>query len=155
MDLSPFMIRIVRRFTNFLGLPAMPSRIKFATEKRESTYMTNKRIIAAVAMMMTASIAMNAQNTENEADKKESRISNALGRLTIGGYGEAVMSRNFYSSISTATVIRKPIRTTNRMAVSTFPHVTLNLGYDFGKAGQWGMEIDSDMAEQNRRRDRR
>lgn len=40
---------------------------------------------------------MNAQNTENEADKKESCISNALGRLTIGGYGEAVMSRNFYS----------------------------------------------------------
>lgn len=84
-------------------------------------------------MMMTASIAMNAQNTENEADKKESRISNALGRLTIGGYGEAVMSRNFYSQHFNR--YRDPETYKNDKSHGRFdlPHVTLNLGYDFGK----------------------
>ena len=125
MALSPFMIRIVRRFTNFLGLPMMPARNKFATENRESKYMANKRIIAAVAMMMTASIAMSAQSAENKADEKESRISNALGRLTIGGYGEAVMSRNFYSQHFNR--YRDPETYKNDKSHGRFdlPHVTL------------------------------
>ena len=104
--------------------------------------MANKQIIAAVTMMMTASIAMSAQSTENETDKKESRISNALGRLTIGGYGEAVMSRNFYSQHFNR--YRDPETYKNDKSHGRFdlPHVTLNLGYDFGKGWTMGMEIE-------------
>ena len=104
--------------------------------------MANKQIIAAVAMMMTASIAMSAQSTENETDKKESRIGNALGRLTIGGYGEAVMSRNFYSQHFNR--YRDPETYKNDKSHGRFdlPHVTLNLGYDFGKGWTMGMEIE-------------
>ena len=85
---------------------------------------------------------MSAQNTENEADKKESRISNALGRLTIGGYGEAVMSRNFYSQHFNR--YRDPETYKNDKSHGRFdlPHVTLNLGYDFGKGWTMGMEIE-------------
>ena len=54
--------------------------------------MVNKYIFAA-AVIMTASLAANAQ--DKEIEKTVSRANNASSRLSIGGYGEAVMSREF------------------------------------------------------------
>ncbi len=62
-------------------------------------------------------------------------------RLTIGGYGEAVMSRNFYSD--------NYLRYTNaekyadgRHGRFDLPHVVLWLGYDFGRGWSLGTEIE-------------
>ena len=57
--------------------------------------MVNKYIFAA-AVMMTASLAANAQNEETEdlkpedakTEKTVSRVNNALSRLSIGGYAK-------------------------------------------------------------------
>ena len=62
-------------------------------------------------------------------------------RLSIGGYGEAVYSRNFYSD--------KYLRYTDpesykndRHGRFDLPHVVIYLGYDFGKGWSMGTEIE-------------
>jgi len=63
-------------------------------------------------------------------------------RLTIGGYGEAVMTRNFYSD----NIYRysRPYEHKNDDSNGQFdlPHIVINLGYDFGKGWSMGMEIE-------------
>ena len=62
--------------------------------------------------------------------------------LTIGGYGEAVMTRNFYSQ--SFNRYKKPELYTNDSSHGRFdlPHVCLNIGYDFGKGWTMGSEIE-------------
>jgi len=65
-------------------------------------------------------------------------------RLTIGGYGEAVYSYNFYSDAwnryKTAANIENYKGAHHGRA--DLPHVTLYLGYDFGKGWSMGSEIE-------------
>ncbi|MBO4607922.1 MAG: hypothetical protein J5682_08495 [Prevotella sp.] len=66
----------------------------------------------------------------------------ALSRLHIGGYGEAVMSRNFYSQ--SFNRYKKPENYANDHSHGRFdlPHVCLNFGYDFGQGWTMGSEIE-------------
>ena len=63
-------------------------------------------------------------------------------KLTIGGYGEAVMTRNFYSQ--SFNRYKKPENYANDNSHGRFdlPHVVLNLGYDFGHGWTMGSEIE-------------
>lgn len=63
-------------------------------------------------------------------------------RLTVGGYGEAVMTRNFYSDSYlryTHAASKKDAKSHGRFDL---PHVVLYLGYDFGKGWSLGTEIE-------------
>lgn len=63
-------------------------------------------------------------------------------RLTIGGYGEAVMTRNFYSDHFNR--YSDPAGHANDRSSGQFdlPHVVVNLGYDFGHGWSMGTEIE-------------
>ncbi len=63
-------------------------------------------------------------------------------RLHIGGYGEAVMTRNFYSQ--SFNRYKKPENYIHDKSHGRFdlPHVCLNIGYDFGKGWTMGSEIE-------------
>lgn len=65
-----------------------------------------------------------------------------LSRLYIGGYGEAVLTRNFYSQ--SFNRYKKPENYTNDKSHGRFdlPHVCLNLGYNFGKGWTLGAEVE-------------
>ena len=65
-----------------------------------------------------------------------------LSRLHIGGYGEAMMTRNFYSQ--SFNRYKSPENYANDKSHGRFdlPHVSLNLGYDFGKGWTMGSEIE-------------
>ncbi len=67
---------------------------------------------------------------------------NTPQRLSLGGYGEAVMSRNFYSEHFNR--YRFPDEHKDDASHGRFdlPHVTLNLGYDFGHGWTMGMEVE-------------
>ncbi len=67
---------------------------------------------------------------------------NQLSRLSIGGYGEAVMTRNFYSQ--SFNRYKKPENYVDDKSHGRFdlPHVCLNIGYDFGKGWTMGSEIE-------------
>ena len=66
----------------------------------------------------------------------------ALSRLHVGGYGEAVMTRNFYSQ--SFNRYKKPENYADDKSHGRFdlPHICLNLGYDFGKGWTLGSEIE-------------
>ena len=63
-------------------------------------------------------------------------------RLHIGGYGEAVMTRNFFSQ--SFNRYNAPERYNNDDSHGRFdlPHVTFYLGYDFGHGWSLGSEIE-------------
>lgn len=63
-------------------------------------------------------------------------------RLSIGGYGEVAMTRNFYSDHFNR--YRYPEQHKNDKSHGQFdlPHVVLNLGYDFGRGWTMGTEIE-------------
>lgn len=62
--------------------------------------------------------------------------------LRIGGYGEAVISRNFFSQ--SFNRYNAPARYKDDASHGRFdlPHVTFNLGYDFGKGWTFGSEVE-------------
>lgn len=64
------------------------------------------------------------------------------GSLHIGGYGEAVMSRNFFSQ--SFNRYNAPARYKDDGSHGRFdlPHVTFNIGYDFGKGWSLGSEVE-------------
>lgn len=67
---------------------------------------------------------------------------NAMSRLHMGGYGEAVMSRNFYSQ--SFNRYNAPARYKDDESHGRFdlPHVTFNLSYDFGHGWSFGSEVE-------------
>lgn len=73
---------------------------------------------------------------------KTDKQKNMLSRLHVGGYGEAVMTRNFYSQ--SFNRYKKPENYANDESHGRFdlPHVCLNINYDFGKGWTIGSEIE-------------
>ena len=63
-------------------------------------------------------------------------------RLSVGGYGEAVFSRNFYSDH--VSRYSQPEEHKNDPSHGRFdiPHAVIYLGYDFGKGWTFGTEIE-------------
>ncbi len=77
-----------------------------------------------------------------KCDEKKTQAPSALSRFTIGGYGEAVMSRNFYSQHFNRYKTPELYKDDKSHGRFDLPHVTLNLGYDFGHGWTMGMEIE-------------
>ena len=104
------------------------------------------------AIIALLSLSVMAQETEEknidaktgatEQVSKKDKLTNALSRLHIGGYGEAVMTRNFYSQ--SFNRYKKPELYANDKSHGRFdlPHICLNIGYDFGKGWTMGSEIE-------------
>lgn len=92
----------------------------------------DKIILSALTALLVTGFTVSAQE----------KTDNALSRLSVGGYGEAVMSRNFYSQHFNR--YRDPLTYKDDKSHGRFdlPHVTLNLGYDFGRGWTMGMEIE-------------
>ena len=82
------------------------------------------------------------QASKETSEERVSRFMNAVSRLHIGGYGEAVLTRNFYSQ--SFNRYKYPERYKNDPSHGRFdlPHVCLNIGYDFGKGWTFGSEIE-------------
>lgn len=79
---------------------------------------------------------------EKNTEGKTAKFLDAVSRLHIGGYGEAVMTRNFYSQ--SFNRYKNPENYANDKSHGRFdlPHVCLNIGYDFGKGWTFGSEIE-------------
>ena len=63
-------------------------------------------------------------------------------RLTVGGYGEAVYTRNFYSDNMFRYSHADRYKDSPSHGRLDLPHVVINLGYDFGKGWSMGSEIE-------------
>lgn len=108
-----------------------------------------KRTVLILFTIYFSLLAAKAQDTGVDATTgatqqvaKTEKRSDALSRLHIGGYGEAVMTRNFYSQ--SFNRYKKPENYVNDKSHGRFdlPHVVINIGYDFGKGWTLGSEIE-------------
>lgn len=96
--------------------------------------------VGILAGMLTTCGVSTANAQTSAAD---SVMSHAKGnKLSVGGYGEVVYSRNFYSD----NVYRysEPSKYKNDDSHGRFdvPHAVIYLGYDFGKGWSMGSEIE-------------
>lgn len=66
----------------------------------------------------------------------------STSKLHIGGYGEATASRNFYSEHFNRYKFPDQHKDDPSHGRMDLPHVTLNLGYDFGHGWSMGMEVE-------------
>ena len=92
----------------------------------------------ACAAAMCAPLAAHAQTAT--ADSVMQHVSG--NRLSIGGYGEVALSRNFYSDSGnrySSASRRKNDPSHGRFDI---PHAVIYLGYDFGKGWTLGTEIE-------------
>ena len=89
------------------------------------------------AILNTAN-AQQADNTEKE--EKEIRIS--LSRLTLGGYGEAVATRNFFSDNINRYTHASSYKDAKSHGRVDMPHVTFMVGYEFGKGWRMNAEVE-------------
>ena len=115
-----------------------------------------KRNVLMVTLGLTLCIpAARADNGEADAAREVKKLKSAecvqMGevqeqaprkkRLTVGGYGEAVYSRNFYSDNYLRYDSPQNYKG-DKHGRFDLPHVVLMLGYDFGKGWSTGMEIE-------------
>lgn len=84
-----------------------------------------------MAAALTAPVDMAAQQSGEKAS-----------RLSLGGYGEAMMTRNFYSDNIYRYTRASDHKDDGSHGRFDLPHVTLNIGYDFGHGWTMGSEIE-------------
>lgn len=87
---------------------------------------------ALALAMMGVTVSATAQSSSAEK----------ASRLSLGGYGEAVMSRNFYSDNIYRYTRADDHKDDPSHGRFDLPHVTLNIGYDFGHGWTMGSEIE-------------
>lgn len=81
--------------------------------------------------------------SRQNGQEKELTVDRRKPRLTIGGYGEAAYSHNFYSDKYTRYTAKDPsIYKGESHGRFDLPHVVIFLGYDFGKGWTMGSEIE-------------
>lgn len=95
-------------------------------------------------LSLSLSVSALAQDKEN-ADtviNVKSAERNLPSRLTLGGYGEAVMTANMFSQHFNR--YKQPARYADDRGHGRFdlPHVCFNLGYDFGNGWTLGTEVE-------------
>lgn len=89
-----------------------------------------------VAAWFAGTMSAAAHPDEQDAAKVESK-----SRLSVGGYGEAVMTRNFFSDSYLRYVSPEKYKNQSHGRFD-LPHVVIFLGYDFGKGWSMGSEIE-------------
>ncbi|MCM1355206.1 MAG: hypothetical protein NC212_02230 [Staphylococcus sp.] len=96
-----------------------------------------KSIIGALfATLFAVALPAAAHPDEQDAGKSGSK-----SRLSVGGYGEAVMTRNFFSDSYLRYVSPEKYKDQSHGRFD-LPHVVIYLGYDFGKGWSMGTEIE-------------
>lgn len=108
-------------------------------------------------MMLAAGLSLNAvaetiSNTTNEqktgvndtdANTEQTETTEKKhSRFQLGGYGEAVMSRNFYSDNVFRYSHAQDYKDAHSHGRFDLPHVVLMLNFDFGKGWTMGSEIE-------------
>ena len=91
----------------------------------------------------------NAQNYNSSIEKESSNLLSSAGlnkpekpRLTIGGYGEAIYSRHFYSDNVFRYSQAEKYKDAPSYGRIDLPHAVIMMGYDFGKGWTLGTEIE-------------
>lgn len=98
-------------------------------------------LAAYSANALADNVADNDKETGN-TERTEEKTSQTKSRLTLGGYGEAVMMRNFFSDNYLRYTSAEKYKDASSHGRFDLPHVVLFIGYDFGNGWTMGSEIE-------------
>ena len=103
-----------------------------------------KRFLLTLMLGTALSFATYAQQSEAHSNNEvqTTQSSEKPSRLTIGGYGEAVYTRNFFSDKYLRYTDAGTYKDDKSHGRFDLPHVVLWLGYDFGRGWSLGTEIE-------------
>ena len=109
--------------------------------------MINKILYSSLTLLLLGTLNVNADNllekkTDDDNATTTEEVESAKHRLIIGGYGEAVASRMFYSNNYKRYTSADLYKNDKGFGQFDLPHVVLYLGYDFGKGWSLGTEIE-------------
>lgn len=106
-----------------------------------------KKILSILFLTLSSLTAMPQENDKNSGCQntddcchKETTVKES--RLTLGGYGEAVFTRNFFSDNYLRYTDADTYRDADSHGRFDLPHAVVYLGYDFGKGWSFGTEIE-------------
>ena len=90
-----------------------------------------------------AALCLAAGNAQAQTSAADSVYQHAKGnRLSIGGYGEVALSRNFYSDIVYRYKSPKDYKNDPSHGRFDVPHAVIYISYDFGKGWSMSSEIE-------------
>ena len=109
--------------------------------------MIKKLLLSSLLCLAMGTTSMSADNLLEKKQTTGHETETELAdrpkqRLTIGGYGEAVASRMFYSNNYKRYTSADLYKNDQGFGQFDLPHVVLYLGYDFGKGWSLGTEIE-------------
>ena len=93
-----------------------------------------KYILFLIAFLLACPLVGYAQ-----VKKDSTRVQKILGRLTVGGYGEVALTRNFFSD-NVYRYSQPEAHKGEQHGRFDIPHAVIYLGYDFGKG--WSMQTE-------------
>lgn len=92
---------------------------------------------------MSAALVAGLATVSAQTVAADSVMQHANGkRLSVGGYGEVAMSRNFYSDHVSRYSLADEHKNDPSHGRFDIPHAVIYLGYDFGKGWTMGTEIE-------------
>ena len=92
---------------------------------------------------MTAALVAGLATASAQTVAADSVMQHVNGkRLSVGGYGEVAMSRNFYSDHVSRYSLADEHKNDPSHGRFDIPHAVIYLGYDFGKGWTMGTEIE-------------
>ena len=92
---------------------------------------------------MSAALVAGLATTSAQTVAADSVMQHVNGkRLSVGGYGEVAMSRNFYSDHVSRYSLADEHKNDPSHGRFDIPHAVIYLGYDFGKGWTMGTEIE-------------
>jgi hypothetical protein len=106
-----------------------------------------KKIFTALCLLCMSCVAF-AQQAEYQNDSlqkvllKHENFLDAISRLTLGGYGEAIYKRNFFSDNINRYSHASDYKNAPSNGRFDLPHITLLIGYEFGKGWRFSSEIE-------------
>ena len=96
-----------------------------------------KRIVFTL-LVMASCLAGHAQESSADSTQQQKKVS----RLSVGGYGEANFTRNFFSDHVSRYSQPEAHKDDPSHGRFDIPHAVIYLGYDFGKGWSFGTEIE-------------
>ena len=93
--------------------------------------------------LMSAALVADLASTNAQTVAADSVMQHVNGkRLSVGGYGEVALSRNFYSDHVSRYSLADEHKKDPSHGRFDIPHAVIYLGYDFGKGWTMGTEIE-------------
>ena len=96
-----------------------------------------KRIVFTL-LVMASCLAGHAQESSADSTQQQKKVS----RLSVGGYGEANFTRNYFSDHVSRYSQPEAHKDDPSHGRFDIPHAVIYLGYDFGKGWSFGTEIE-------------